>query len=523
MKKNIKHIVYLMLENRSLDHVLGWLYDQDKPSNFIPKTNTDPYNGLNNNGPFFNPDGKGGYILASKIGLSQGQQIPAEDPHEEFQYVQRQIAVTNCVEMGGFYQDFATTKSKNPKEIMECYTPESLPVLNSLAKKFGVSDTYFSSIPTQTNCNRAFAATGNSIGYNYYSPHILEAWVNNSFGEVEKWALDVTFNQRTIWDVIDSDLGPDGRPRHDWKIYYNHTWPVSMWPFEYCFTQDLFWPTLGKKSKHHFQTIDTFMQQAREGTLPEFSFIEPAWFLEEFGIGYNGNDYHPPGNVGCGEQFLHKLYEALQSNQEAWSQTLFIINFDEHGGTYDHVTPPTKNIAPPWEDLSNGTPVPQKKEKDFEFNRLGVRVPLILVSPLIEEKTLVRSQNGAPFDHTSVLATILELMEIPKEQWKLGTRTHRAATFEEAITLTPEQARLNVQIANPISDTCKSDKPSPPSELQWMVMHRCFARVIDHHDFPKERFRELYEEHFQSIEHMDHMNEAARKIMSMMEKEIKKM
>lgn len=86
---------------------------------------------------------------------------------------------------------------------MMSFTPDSLPVLNSLAKQFAVFDTYYSSTPTQTNCNRAFAGTGNSLGYYYDNQNDLKAWVNNSFGEVEKWALDVTFNQRTIWDVLD--------------------------------------------------------------------------------------------------------------------------------------------------------------------------------------------------------------------------------------------------------------------------------------------------------------------------------
>src|SRR5207244_2988041 len=130
--------------NRSFDSVLGWLYDGDRPAHIIPPTGSPVFDGLKPG--YGNPDGNGGTIPVSKITQSQGQRIPGVDPNEEFQNVQVQIAVTDGVPMGGFYQDFCTTSSSNPAEIMECYTPQSLPVLNSLAKQFAVSDAYFSSI-----------------------------------------------------------------------------------------------------------------------------------------------------------------------------------------------------------------------------------------------------------------------------------------------------------------------------------------------------------------------------------------
>lgn len=516
MKNNIEHIVYLMLENRSFDSIMGWLYENDKPANFIPKTNTDPFNGLKNNGPYFNPDGKGGVVFANKIKPSQGQQVPQVDPHEKFQHVQTQIATTHCVDMGGFYLDFAT-KSKNPEEIMQSFSPDTLPVLNSLAKNFAVSDAYFSSIPTQTNCNRAFAATGNSLGHYYYNfERKLEAWVNNSFGVAEKWALDVTFNQRTIWDVLNDDRDQNGKVKHDWKIFYNNKWPISNSIFNYCFTQDLFWPTLGHQTPDHFADIEEFKKQAKDGTLPAFSFLEPAWWLEYEGIGYNGNDYHPPANVGCGEVFLNEIYTALKSNPEKWAKTLFIINFDEHGGTYDHVIPPSNDIPAPWHVASDGTPTPKKKELDFNFERLGVRVPLVLISPLIEDKTIIRPKPGEYFDHTSVLATILKILGVEKDKWKLGTRTANAGTFEDVITLSPDKARLDVKIDPPIPTTCKSNKPTPPNELQEMIMHRCFLRAIDQMNYSKNKFNDLYEEHFKNAETIEEMNEATRKIITQM-------
>lgn len=503
--KNIENIIYLMLENRSLDSVLGWLYESDQPANFIPSSNSDPFNGLQT-GNYYNPNGKEGKVPVTKITVDQGQQIPSVDPHEEFQYVQIQIATTNEVEMGGFYNDFSTVNKSVPKQIMETYTPESLPVINSLAKQFAVSDTYFSSIPTQTNCNRAFALTGNSLGLYYDKPRDLKAWVNNSFAKHEKGELDVTFNQKTIWDVLNEN---GFKSQEDWMIFYQDLWPPIYG--SYFFTQDLLWPTLGNQSSDNFGSISTFFTQAQSGNLPTFSFLEPAWYEEILG---NGNDYHPPANVGGGEQFLYKLYDALKASPK-WENTLLIINFDEHGGTYDHVTPPS-GVKAPWDNPSDGTPTPDSEEENFDFQSLGVRVPLILVSPLIEEKTVVRSTSGASFDHTSVIATILNHFEIQRDGWKLGSRTANAETFENVVTLTPAKARTNVSIASPVNTTSQTDKDVEPNDLQWMIMHRSLARTINRNNLSRERFQELYLEHFKDIKTIKQMNEAAKTIMNLL-------
>lgn len=524
--ENIEHIVYLMLENRSFDNVLGWLYENESPNHFIPSLPKSipqiEYDGLQNGNYYNENDNK--VVHVSKIAPTDGQQIPSVDPHEEHEHVEIQIASNNGVPMGGFLKDFSSAGSADPNEIMKTYTPESLPVINGLAKNFAVSDAYFSSIPTQTNCNRAFAATGNSLGYHSGMFKHLKAWVNNSFGKVEEWALDVTFNQKTIWGHL-SDNG-FGSP-DDWVIYYSNLWPTNKLN-NYCFTEDLFWPTMSKKgwTKRHakypknFADLEKFMSQARAGTLPRFSFLEPAWYLKDKGYGWNGNDYHPPGNVGCGEQLLYEIYTALQSNSEAWPKTLFIINFDEHGGTYDHVTPPS-GVKAPWEDYQDGTPPPHSCEDHFDFKSLGVRVPLILVSPLIKEKTVFRSETGVPYDHTSIIATVLNFFGLTdRSKWGLGSRTANAPTFENVITLPLDKARKHVSIPTPLSDSCQVDEDAEPNDLQMMILHRCFARTIDQNNFSKKRFQELYEDHFKDVKTMTQVNEATKKIFNAMSLEI---
>jgi phospholipase C len=130
-----------------------------------------------------------------------------------------------------------------------------------------------------------------------------------------------------------------------------------------------------------------------------------------------------------GEYFVKKLFTSIAKNPAAWAKTLFVITFDEHGGTYDHVPPPW-SAAPPWAPGPATIPL----DHGFEFDRFGVRIPTILISPLIEPGTVFRSPTEVPYDHTSVLATILDWLQVDKRTWNLGTRTASAPTFDNVVT-----------------------------------------------------------------------------------------
>ena len=506
--KNIEHIVYLMLENRSFDHALGWLYQKDKPKHFIPDTNQ-VYNGLLT-GNYYNPDAQGVKHPVYQIPRSTNPDLPTTDPNEPYENVNYQLFGSQqnpppgtVPTMMGFYKDFATS-SDDPNQIMGCYTPESLPVINWLARMFAVSDAYHSSVPTQTNCNRGFAATGNSIGYEYWHPETLEAWVNNNFADMPPWSLDVTFNQRTMWDVL-SQHGYNSVD--DWMIFYNQTWPDNEG--NYCFTQDLFWPTMKNKSEH-FSDISHFFDMIQQDKLPKFSFLEPAWYLSTFG---NGNDYHPPANLPPGEQFLFSVYYMIRRQPKLWANTLIIINFDEHGGTYDHQLPPS-NAAPPWANPMHGTPMPQAFEKNFDFKRFGVRVPLILASSRVAESTVFRSGIATPFDHTSVIATVLNHFGIPKDNWKLGSRTYYAPTFENVVSL--DEPRMDIpdlELAEPLTSINAEDLP--PNDLQKMVLHRMIARELQKVNYPREKYQQLYDEHFKGVRTMREMNEVKERVLNL--------
>jgi len=153
-----------------------------------------------------------------------------------------------------------------------------------------------------------------------------------------------------------------------------------------------------------------FQSDAANGTLAAFSYIEPEWATHprpkdppasapsddhhNFRI---ENDQHPVSNLAVGEKLLYDVYQALR-NGPAWGKALLIITYDEHGGNYDHVHPPTGAIAP--DDVIGPS--------GFDFTRFGVRVPAVLVSPLIPEGTILHapSDGRPPFDHTSIIATL---------------------------------------------------------------------------------------------------------------------
>ncbi|MFT4925685.1 MAG: phospholipase C [Phenylobacterium sp.] len=507
----IKHIVYIMMENRSMDNLLGWLYDEQNPPKVnIPAQDPPTYDGLKEK-TYFNLDKHGDKHFMVK-GTGDNMNVPMHDPHEEYEYVCDQLfgSQTTPVSpqvptMGGFYQDFAAYDS-HTEEIMQSYTPEELPVLNGLARHFAVSDRYFCSVPTQTNCNRAFSHCGNSLGVNDKGQ--LESWVNNrDFSYVPPHLSQPQgrqFNQKTLWNVLsDNGLGQTS----DWMHYYSHgSWLEDIAGSEgYSYTRDLMEQLQGKEFDQHFGKMDTFLEQAKAGTLPSVCFLEPEWGLQKLVLGHdvgiNGSDYHPPTNLAPGEAFLKQIYEALTSNEEAWQQTLWIINFDEHGGTYDHVAPPW-NAATPW---SNGeTPTPENAEMGFKFDRFGVRVPLILVSPLVEESSVFRAEGDIPYDHTSVIATILTMMGVDKDKWQLGGRTANAPTFEHLLSRETPRADIPSLQVNQNAVENKALEV-PPNDIHQRMAQSLLNRAVKQQGLSGEAVNALALTPLQDAKHPAHL------------------
>jgi phospholipase C len=376
----INHIVVLMLENRSFDHMLGFLYADS--GNVSPTGQ--PFDGLK--GTESNPDGSGKAVPVYKIHPedSNAYFMPGANPGEGYTATNSQLFGSNqapnppVATNSGFVTDFAYTLGWEAKEgwsilsgtvaknIMGMFTPQMLPVLSGLARGYAVCDQWFSSVPTETLPNRAFVCAGTSQGH---------------------------MNDKTTKYTAPSIFGLLSAHQLNWAIYGYDAEPLTRTSFS----------DTTSAADSHFGKFPDFRAAAAAGTLPPYTFLEPSW-------GSSGNSQHPNYDVALGEQLIHDVYYALR-NGPAWNQTLLIITYDEHGGCYDHVAPPTGAVPP---DNAAG-------EYGFDFKRFGVRVPTILVSPLIAAGTVFRVPAGStPLDHTSILKTV-------EQRWGLPALTARDA------------------------------------------------------------------------------------------------
>lgn len=417
----IQHIVQLMLENRSFDQMLGFLYADS--GNRSPAGQ--PFEGLT--GTETNPDGAGNQVQVYKIDQTSPHPylMPGADPGEGFLNTNYQLFSTDDPAPGatptnqGFVLNFkaaiASDLAKHykdslpgtvPSEVMGMYTPQMLPVLSGLAKGFAVCDHWFASAPTQTLPNRAFACAGTSQGHMDNNVKVFTC--PSIFGQMSKKNLD-------------------------WAIYGYNQDPKTRLDF----------PDTQAAAASHFGHFRDFQARAAAGTLPPYTFLEPDFSA-------TGNSQHPNYDVAAGEQLIHDVYYALR-NGPGWASTLLLITYDEHGGNYEHVPPPGGAVPP---DHSVG-------EFGFDFTRFGVRVPAVLVSPRIAAGTVFRAASGT-IDHTSMLKTI-EL------RWGLASLTARdkaAADLGGVLTLATartEDPLAGVQV--PVSKTAHPN-PSQPSVIE---------------------------------------------------------
>jgi phospholipase C len=369
----IKHIVQLILENRSFDSMLGFLYPGR--ADFDGLKGNEECDGVAPTAP---------PVKVFKIKPQpNGYHRPGCDPGEHFQDANEQLfgqdpppSATTATNRG-FVKNFAkalqahahfsdTIAGTKPEDIMGVYPPEMLPVMTELAKGFAVCDRWFASVPTQTFPNRAFAGAATSLGDLTNHQHRL-------------------FNTPSIFGRL-SDVADAGNGAIEgmkpWMIFGFDSPNLTRTNF----------PDTKFADRSHFGVFSDFKSRAAAGTLPAYSFLEPR-----FGEDDNNNSQHPNHDVAKGEQFMLDVYRALR-NGPNWNETLLVITYDEHGGCFDHVAPPT-NATPP--DGIVG------EIQNFGFDRFGVRVPALLISPLIEAGTIFRATNGV-IDHTSVLKTIQE-------------------------------------------------------------------------------------------------------------------
>lgn len=384
--KDIKHVFVLMLENRSFDHMLGFLdYEGTDPKNQLP---TRP-EGVK---PEFNNVHNGVPINVS----NNADNIMGTDPGHEFEQVVEQLCGSGVgfpgggpyppINNSGFVDSFAPLVNKDPGQIvdvMRCYDPaHKLPVLATLAREFALCDHWFSSLPGPTWPNRFFVHAASSTGLDH-SPSAIETLSHELFSGYR-------FRNGTIYDLFDRHFPGDKR----WRLYRGRKRPrIGAVPCVAALKG------IRIKDTHPFENFATDLK----GVYPfAYTFIEPNYgdyILHKY---TGGESQHPNDDVQNGERLIRSTYEAIRQSP-LWLNSMLIISYDEHGGFFDHVPPPTA-VAP-----GDTVPFSKHNQHGFNFEQYGVRVPAVVISPFTPRGTISHDH----YDHASIPATLEAIFGMP--------------------------------------------------------------------------------------------------------------
>jgi len=395
----VDQVVVMMLENRSFDHMLGYL----------------------------SLTGRRPEIDGLRPGFAnsyQGRTYPIHhldttalelDPDHSSSAIDQQIAGGS---MGGFAANAAAAlaargiQDGDPACVMGYYDAADVPVYDHLAEEFAVCERWFSSVPGATLPNRLYGLCGVAAGSrDDRPPHIPPLYHQPSFVR-HLDAHDVP------WRWYSFDPGTLRLADAHYLLGHHDR-------FGYFSKTGLPWRTVFDLTVN--QKLSSFLEDAAAGALPPVSWIDPA-FTNFNPLGFPVNDDHPPADIKDGQDLVLAVYDALAASPQ-WDRSLLVIVYDEHGGFYDHVSPPKAADDDP--DM---------------FGSYGVRVPAIIVSPWVEP----RSVSSTVFDHTSIIKTILSrfcpeaLHEPPPAEVRRarlglgpqypGTRTAQASHLGELLT-----------------------------------------------------------------------------------------
>jgi len=367
----IDHVVVVMLENRSFDHMLGYLSLPPEQGG-AGRADIDGLKGPDVNFNTFEDSTFAIHHLDRTKFTGE-----AEDPDHSGHSVDEQLSDGGK----GFVSNFARISRAraaklgvpppDPGLVMGFYDAHDLPVFDHLAAEYCVVDRWFSSVPGATWPNRLYSIAGRAEGSrDDLSPPIYKL---PSFPRY----LD---EHEVDWRWYSFDPGTLRAVDPQYRLSNHH---------RFAFLDSRKLSTAERAVGELTEEGPSFLDDVAEGKLPAVSWIDPR-FKDLRVLGPDSNDDHPPSDVLAGQDLILRIYHAL-SSAPTWDKTLLLITYDEHGGFYDHVTPP-----PAVDD-------------DREFQRLGLRVPAIVVSPLVAAGSTSTQLLGPDFhfDHTSIVKTIL--------------------------------------------------------------------------------------------------------------------
>ena len=495
---DVAHVVVLMLENRSFDHLLGYLQHPDPAA----------FDGLLGAGPFTNPGASDGTVAASP---SAKQVLPAGPDHSHDAVMQQLALAAGNPTNQGFVRSYERKcRGLDPPRFggllgplvnwlhgvsagghgvtgrgplaMACQPPEHVPVLARLACEFAVCTRWFCSVPGETWPNRNFAHAATSDGDT----------------EIEIRP----YTNPTIFELLE-------RHGADWRIYFDDT--PQVWAFP------ALWDTPERHAK--WFPLDRFAGHAARGDLPAYTFIEPnhrppLHTLDHdplIGVPDLSNNQHPENNLVSNaaydsftshdesdftraEQLIAAIYEALRANPELFDQTLLLVTYDEHGGLYDHIPPPAGVPSPGGRTSEAGVvqrALLYRKAAAFDFTMLGPRVPAVVISPRVRAGTV----DAQPRDHASIPATVRSLFA-PGAQ-PLTARDRWSPPFHDLLTLpgprtdlpdlsghaTPIVAAVSAPPATlaPAAETAPAPAAEPPTVPAYYQPFMALADRVQRH------------------------------------------
>lgn len=372
--KDINTIVIAIMENRSFDHMMGYLSLEGTLT--VEGLKKDPAWQAT-----YQNEYKGKYYPLFEI---DPKLPPCTDPWHDYKSISLQIskAAADRPSMGGFVESYATLSDPIPTDpgtVMGYFGPSSVPTYDFFAKHYCVCDHWFSSLPLGTQANRLMAMSGTS------------SLVDNA-----------------------GALLPDQPLVYDWLTANNITWRAyqsgDLFPFFTLMPRwapqiagDLTLDQMGFGMRfRRYTRLERDWLSAEPA--PSVIFVEPE-YTDGFPVD-PPNDDHSPTGIARGQLLLADLYRILIRNPAKWAHTLLVITYDEHGGFFDHVPP-----------LPGPTVI-----GDVKLDTTGVRVPAFFVSPYVKP--------GVPFtgplDHTSILQLLADRFTDMKYEYSKAVHDRHA-------------------------------------------------------------------------------------------------
>jgi phospholipase C len=438
--KDIDTIVVVMLENRSFDHMLGYLALD--PARRIEGVSTAPEWLQRHRNQFNGQD-----FMPHR--LDPAAQRFDDPPHEQAT-IAMQIETPPFAgspdRMGGFVQSYMTRKPQptDASAVMGYYDAAAVPVFDFLARHYAVCDHWFAALPTGTQANRLMAMSGQSSLIDNAAVFLPDQPL------VYDWLAEHTVN----WCAYQAG---------DFLPFFSL---MPRWLPEIVTSLSL--SQFGARGRfRRYATFDAHWQSSE--AMPAVIFIEPEY---TDGPHAHPNDDHPPSGVANGQLLVADIYNTLIKNPARWANTLMLVTYDEHGGFFDHVPP-----------LAISQPV-----AGFQFNTSGVRVPALVVSPQVAPGSVF---DGA-LDHTSVLQLLADRFHpnqdysasVGARQVKLDrlARVLVAPSAPVAAPAIPESvlAALRAQAAAPIV-AAQTDSPTPSPNGQ-ALNNAALKAARDHPD-----------------------------------------